>query len=83
MDRRARVLPADYKSKLTAIDRQCYNIARGVTGPLVLKLEFFGKLLCLVLGAFGEVSEDMERSIKAIAESRGVFIFRGNREPGL
>ena len=37
----------------------------------------------MVVGAFGEVSEDMERSIKAIAESRGVFIFQVNREPGL
>ena len=83
VDRRAWGLPADYKSKLGAIDRQYYNTARGVTDPIVQRLESLGELLCLVVGAFGEVSEDMERSIKAIAESRGIFIFQGNREPGL
>ena len=76
MDRRAGVLPADYKSKLTAIDRQCYNIARGVTGPLVQRLESLGELLCLVVGAFGEVSKDLERSIKAIAESKAIYLSR-------
>jgi hypothetical protein len=33
-------------------------------------LESLGELLCLVVGAFGEVSEDLERTIKAIAKSR-------------
>jgi hypothetical protein len=32
-------------------------------------LESLGELLCLVVGAFGEVSEDLERTIKAIAKS--------------
>ena len=31
-------------------------------------------MLCLVVGAFKEVSEDLERTIKAIAESRTLFI---------
>ena len=38
--------------------------------PLVQRLESLGELLCLVSGALGEVSEDLERTIKAIAEAR-------------
>ena len=80
VDRRARGLPADYKRKLADIDRQYYNTARGATGPLVQRLESLGELLCLVVGAFGEVSEDLERTIKAIAEARVLYL---SRETGL
>ena len=81
VDRRARGLPNDYKRKLAAIDRQYYNTARGATGPLVQRLESLGELLCLVVGAFGEVSEDLERTIKALAEARALFISRETGVP--
>ena len=45
---------------------------RGVAGPLV-RLE---SLLCLVVGAFGEVSEDLDRIIRAMAESRALYLSR-------
>jgi DNA-binding ferritin-like protein (Dps family) len=60
VDRRARGLPADYKKKLAAIDRQYYHTAVGATGPLVQRLKSLAELLCLMVGAFGEVSEDLE-----------------------
>ena len=44
-------------------------------------LESLGELLCLVVGAFGEVSEDLERTIKAIAESRALFLSRETGQP--
>ena len=47
-----------YKKQLAAIVRQYYNTAWGVTCPLVQRLESLGELLCLAVGAFGEVSED-------------------------
>jgi hypothetical protein len=40
-----------------------------------------GELLCLVVVAFGEVSEDLERTIKAIAEARALFISRETGVP--
>ena len=81
VDRRARGLPADYKRKLAAIDSQYYHTAVGATGPLVQRLESMGELLCLVVGAFGEVSEDLERTIKAIAESRALYLSRESGQP--
>ena len=38
-------------------------------------------MLCLVVGAFGEVSEDLERTITAIAESRALFLSRETGQP--
>merc|ERR1711940_153372 len=40
-----------------------------------------GELLCLVVGAFGKVAEDLERTIKAIAESRALYLSRESGQP--
>ena len=80
VDRRARGLPASYKKKLADIDMLYYHTARGVAGPLVQRLESLGELLCLVVGAFGEVSEDLDRIIRAMAESRALYL---SRETGM
>ena len=40
--------------------------AKGATGPLVQRLE---ELLCLVVGAFGEVLEDFERTLRPLLRS--------------
>ena len=69
MDRRARGLPASYRGKLRAIDRQYYNTAEGEVGPCQARLESLGDLLQLVVGAFGEASTDLDRMIRGIAES--------------
>ena len=70
--------PADYKKNLAVIDRQYYHTARGVSGQ---RLESLGELLCLVVGAFGEVSEVLERMVKAIAESRELFLSGETGQP--
>ena len=70
-----------YKRQLTAIVRQYYNTAWCVTGPLVQRVESLGELLRLVVEAFGEVSEDLERTITAIAESRALFLSRETGQP--
>ena len=44
-------------------------------------LETFGELLELVVGAFGEVSSDMDRVISAMAESRVLFLSRESGKP--
>ena len=65
MDRRARELPAEYCRKARETDR----VPEGVKGPVERKLEGFGDLLCLVVGAFGEVSEDFHFLINSLAEA--------------
>ena len=42
----------------------------GTKGPVEKRLEDFGDLLGLVVGAFGEVSEDLHLLINTLAESR-------------
>ena len=46
------------------------RVQEGVKGPVESKLEEFGDLLCLVVGAFGEVSEDMHYLINTLAETK-------------
>ena len=80
-DRRARALPAEYRRKLGQLD-VAYNGTRpGEVGPCVARLETFGELLELVVGAFGEVSSDMDRVISAMAESRVLFLSRESGKP--
>jgi hypothetical protein len=40
-----------------------------------------GELLYLVVGAFGEVSEDLERTLNAITEYRALFLSRDAGQP--
>ena len=79
MDRRARCLPAEYWGKLAPIDEQYHQTAPGVTGPLVQRLESLGEVLGCVVGAFSEVSEDLERIISTMAQSRVLYLSREAR----
>jgi hypothetical protein len=60
---------------------QYYHTARGMADPLVQRLESLGELLCLVVGAFGEMSEDLDRVIRAISESRALYLSRETGRP--
>ena len=54
-----------------------YNgTAPGEVGPCVARLERHGDILELVVGAFGEVSSDLDRVISAMAESRVLYLAR-------
>ena len=50
-DRRAGNLPAEYRRKLSVLDQRFHGTESGRTGPLVPRLESFGKLECLVVGS--------------------------------
>ena len=76
VNRRARLLPNEYKMKLQPLDEQYYNTPPGVAGPLVQRLQSMGTLLELVVGAFGKVSADMERIVVALAHSRALYLSR-------
>ena len=87
MDRRARLLPGEYRRKVATLDRQFYGTADGEAGPLQTRLEELaggdglGDLLGLCVGAFGDVSADMDRLIKALADSRALFLSREAGRP--
>ena len=94
MDRRARQLPAEYRKKVADIDQEYYGTVRGQVGPLQARLEelcggSLQDLLGLCVGAFGDISTDLERLIKALAESRALYLSReagrplSDREAGL
>ena len=70
MERRARELQAEYRRKARETDRVYGGVPEGVTGPVERKLNEFGDLLCLVVGAFGEVSDDLHHLINSLAEAK-------------
>ena len=70
MDRRARLLSGEYRAALSKIDRRVLGTGEGMVGPLVRRLEQFGDLQGLVVGAFGEGSEDLHSLVNTLAVSR-------------
>ena len=78
MDRRARALPEDYKKKVADINQEYHGTVRGQVGPLQALLEELcggnlKDLLGLCVGAFGDISCDLDRLIRALSESRALF----------
>ena len=80
-NRRARLLPAEYRHKLGQIDQAYHGTRQGEVGPCVARLESLGELLELVVGAFGEASCDLDRVITALAESRVLYLSRESGKP--
>ena len=80
-NRRGRRLPAEYRAKLAAIDTTHNGTRPGEVGPCVARLENHGDILQLVVGAFGEVSSDLDRVISALAESRVLYLARESGKP--
>ena len=74
-DRRAGGLQALYRSKLERYDRRYHSTVAGQGGPLVRKLESYGKLWGLVVGPWVEGSKDLHTLIsligKSMVEARG------------
>ena len=69
-DRRAAGLQGLYRRNLAKYDRQFYDTAQGQQGPLVQRLESYGKLWGLVVGPWGEGSKDLHALVKILGEER-------------
>ena len=82
MDRRAHLLAGEYRKKARDVDRMYVGTPEGEVGPVQRKLEQFGELQGLVVGAFSEGSEDLHSLVQALAESRvgAVGLARGRPE---
>ena len=70
VERRATPLPLEYRNPLSNLDSKYHGTQPGQVGPLVRRLEGYGKLLCLVMGTFQEGSKDMHSLLDIIAESK-------------
>ena len=74
VDRRARQLQAEYERKLSKLDNQLHGTVDGQTGPLVRRLRSYPRLQSFVVGAFGEVSEDIHGLVNQLAQSREKYV---------
>ena len=74
VDRRARLLSGEYRRKAKDVDRLYVGTPEGEVGPVQRKLEEYGDLQGLVVGAFGEGSEDLHHLVQVLAESRVVAV---------
>lgn len=70
VDKRAGELNAEYIAKARSTDQQYCGSAPGTTGPVETKLATLGEVKGLVVGAFGEGSEDLHTLIHHLATSR-------------
>ena len=50
-------------------------------GPCQARLESLGDLLQIVVGAFGEASTDLDRTIRGMAESQVLYLSRQEGRP--
>ena len=80
VDRRAGLLQGEYKRKARETDRVYGGVDQNAIGPVERKLMQYGEVVGLVMGAFGEASEDLHELVQKMAESRAVAVGlrRGN-----
>ena len=70
VERRALPLPGEYRNPLAALDSKYHGTQPGQVGPLVRRLEGYGKLLCLVMGTFQEGSKDLHFLLAWLVDSK-------------
>lgn len=81
MDRRAREVPREYRTKFSTLDRLYNGTVRGQVGPLQERLQSMGDLQCLVVGRFGEARHDLHVLVKRLAEARANNVARAMGHP--
>ena len=59
-----------YKKKLAPLDARFHGTQAGQSGPLVRRLESFGRVKGLVVGPWGDCSKDMHSLIKVLGETK-------------
>ena len=70
MERRSDKLADEYRKPLAILDRRYHGTQDGEVGPLVRRLESYGQLQGLVLGAFQEGSKDIHSLLETLADSQ-------------
>ena len=70
VDKRANELNSEYLAKARQTDQNYCGTAQGQVGPVETKLTTLGKVHGIVVGAFGEASDDLHSLIHHLAASR-------------
>ena len=70
VERRSQELSGEYRRPLIALDRKYHGTQAGQVGPLVRRLDSFGNLQGLVMGAFQEGSKDLHALLESLADSK-------------
>ena len=70
VERRVAVLPEEYRKPLSILDRKYHHTQPGQVGPLERRLQGYGNLQCLVMGAFQEGSKDLHSLLEVLADSK-------------
>ena len=70
VERRAGPLPGEYRTPLAKLDTKYHGTPVGQVGPLVRRLESYGRLQCLVMGTFQEGSKDLHSLLGMIADGK-------------
>ena len=70
MEKRAKLLQGEYRKKARDVDRLYGGAREGETGAVENRLQQFGDLQGLVVGAFGEGSDDLHSLVQLLAESK-------------
>ena len=70
VERRASKLPGEYRRPLEKLDRRHHGAQQGQEGPLVRRLNSYGPLIGLVVGAFQEGSNDLHALLGTLADSQ-------------
>ena len=70
--RRARGIPGEYTSKTRILDAEFCGVPRdsATPGPVTQKLLSYGRIHCIVFGAYGEGSADAHSLVNRLAQCR-------------
>ena len=70
VERRSGRLAEEYRRPLASLDQKYYETQQGEVGPLVRRLDSYGQLQGLVIGAFQEGSKDIHALLDVLADSQ-------------
>ena len=70
VERRTAVLSEEYRKPLAKIDQKYHYTQPGQEGPLERRLQRYGNLQYLVMGAFQEGSKDLHSLLEVLADSK-------------
>ena len=70
VERRSGKLPEEYRLPLARLDERYHGTQQGEVGPLVRRLNSYGQLQGLVVGAFQEGSKDLHTLLETLADSQ-------------
>ena len=70
VERRSGLLYEEYRKPLAALDSRFHGTQQGEVGPLVRRLNSYGQLQGLVIGAFQEGSKDIHTLLDVLADSQ-------------